>query len=164
VWIPDYPGFGKTTGELTENRLYELARLTYTLARGKYKQDSIIIYGKSLGTGIAAQLASKIKCRRLILETPYYSIPDLFSVYAPVYPTRSMSHFKIPTAEYLSSVTAPVTIFHGTEDGVIPYGRASRLRSVLKSGDEFITIEKGTHNNLNSFPLFHHVLDSLLVL
>ena len=162
VWMPDYPGFGKTTGELSENKLYEEARLIYTLARTKYNQDSIIIYGKSLGTGIASQLASRKPCKRLILETPYYSIPDLFSAYAPVYPTGSMSHFKLPTAEYLAEVKVPITIFHGTADGVIPYGHASKLKAALKKGDEFITIKKGTHNNLNDFDEFHHVLDSLL--
>ncbi len=162
VWMPDYPGFGKSTGELTEKKLYQLAELTYKLARTKYTADSIIIYGKSLGTGIAAQLAAGRDCKRLILETPYYSIPDLFSVYAPIYPTRSMSHFKLPTGEYLRNVTAPITIFHGTKDGVVPYGHASKLREVLKTSDEFITIENGTHNNLNDFKEFHRVLDSLL--
>ena len=163
VLMPDYPGFGKTTGELTEKKLYELAELSYKLAHSKYSADSIIIYGKSLGTGLAAQLASRVDCKRLILETPYFSIPDLFSVYAPIYPTRTMAHFKIPTYEYLAKVNAPVTIFHGTNDGVISYSHASKLKNVLKKGDEFVTIEKGTHNNLNEFAEFHRSLDSLFM-
>src|SRR5688572_16805377 len=76
VWMPDYPGFGKTTGELTERKLYNLASVIYTLAKTKYAADQIIIYGKSFGTGIASQLAAVKDCRLLILETPYYSIPD----------------------------------------------------------------------------------------
>ena len=61
-------------------------------------------------------------------------------------------------------VKAPVTIFHGTDDGVIPYDNASKLKKDLKPGDEFISIEGGTHNNLASFPLFQSKLDSLLSL
>ncbi|MGH2646235.1 MAG: alpha/beta hydrolase, partial [Ginsengibacter sp.] len=155
-------GYGKTTGDLTEENLYLQAREVYKLANAKYNKDSIIVYGKSLGSGIAAYIASKKQCRRLILETPYYSIPDLFSTYAPIYPTNIMSHFQLPTGEYLKEVTAPVTIFHGNSDWVISYSCAEKLKRVLKPGDEFITIDKGSHNNLNDFPLFHTKLDSVL--
>ena len=162
VWMPDYPGFGKTTGVLTEKKLYDEALLAYKLANKKFKADSIVIYGRSFGTGIASQLASIVDCRRLILETPYYSIPALFSYYAPIYPTSLMSKFELPVNEYLKEVEAPVTIFHGTDDEIIPYSVTKKLKASLKPTDEFIIIEKGKHNNLNDFPLFRHKLDSLL--
>ncbi len=162
VWMPDYPGFGKTTGILTEKKLYDQALLAYKLANLKFKADSIIIYGRSFGTGIASQLATRIYCRRLILETPYYNVPALFSYYAPIYPTSYMSKFKLQVNEYLQEVTVPITIFHGDDDEVIPYSVSKNLKQSLKPTDEFITIEKGKHNNLNDFQLFHQKLDSLL--
>ena len=162
VWMVDYPGYGKTTGKFTEENVYMQAREIYKLANTKFGADSIIVYGKSLGSGIAAWLASRKTCKRLILETPYYSIPDLFSHYAPIYPVESLSKFKFPTGEYLKDVKVPVTIFHGTDDWIIPYSHAAKLKQVLKPGDEFITIDKGSHNNLNDFPLFHKKLDSIL--
>ena len=162
VWMPDYPGFGKTTGKLTEENMNMEAKEVYKLAHSKFSADSIIVYGKSLGTGVAAYVAAKMDCSRLILETPYYSIPDLFSSYAPVYPTTRMSHFKFPIGEYLKEVKEPITIFHGTSDGIIPYRCASKLKEVLKPGDEFITIENGEHNNINDFAVFHEKLDSVL--
>ncbi|MEP6713223.1 MAG: alpha/beta hydrolase [Ferruginibacter sp.] len=162
VLMADYPGYGKTTGKLSEDNLYKYAMEVYKLANSKINQDSIIIYGKSLGSGIAAWLASKKNCQRLILETPYYSIPDLFSHYAPIYPTSAMAHFKLPIFTYLQNVKAPVTIFHGNDDNVVPYKSGHKLTKMFKPGDEFITIDKGGHNNLNDFPLFHQKLDSLL--
>lgn len=162
VWMQDYPGYGKSAGTRTEKKMYEQAMALYTMAAGKYGRDSIILYGKSLGTGIAAYVASQITCKRLILETPYYSIPDLFGCYAFIYPTQRMSTYKIPTNEYLQLVNYPVTIFHGTDDGVIPYRCASKLKKVLKPTDEFITIEKGTHHNLAGFDLYKNKMDSLL--
>lgn len=162
VWMEDYPGFGKSTGERTEQKLYEQALQIRKMAAAKYGADSIIIYGKSFGTGIAAYVASETINKRLILETPYYSIPSLFSCYAPIYPTTQMSTFKIPTNEYLAEVHYPICIFHGNDDGVIPYRNASRLKTVLKPTDEFVTVDKGTHHNLNDFPLFRQKLDSLL--
>ena len=164
VWMEDYPGFGKSVGDRSEKKLYEQAEQVQKMALRKYGKDSIILYGKSLGTGIAAYVASVTDCKRLILETPYYSIPALFSCYAPVYPTSSMANYKIPANEFLAEVKYPITIFHGTDDGVIPYRCAARLKQVIKPTDEFITIEKGTHHNLNDFPLFHQKLDSLLKL
>ncbi|MEO6136409.1 MAG: alpha/beta fold hydrolase [Ginsengibacter sp.] len=162
VWMPDYPGYGKSTGEISEKLMNEEASEVYKLAHSKFSADSIIVYGKSLGTGVASYIAAKKKCRRLILETPYYSIPSLFSSYAPIYPTNRMSHFKFPVGEYLKDVQEPITIFHGTSDRVIFYRQASKLKKVLKPGDEFITIEGGTHNNLNDFEMFHQKLDSIL--
>ncbi len=164
VWMEDYPGFGKSTGDRTEKKLYEQALQVYKMAASKYDKDRIIIYGKSFGTGIAAYVAASADCKRLILETPYYSIPALFSCYAPVYPTAAMSTYKIPTHSFLEGLKIPISIFHGTADGVIPYRCAARLKSVLKPTDEFITIEKGNHQNLNDFPLMKQKLDSLLQL
>jgi len=164
VWMGDYPGFGKTTGERTEKKMYEQALQVQKMAAAKYGKDSIILYGKSLGTGIAAYVASQSNNKRVILETPYYSIPSLFSCYAPIYPNSKMCTYKIPTNEFLVDVNYPVTIFHGTDDWEIPYRNAARLKKILKPTDEFITIEKGVHNNLNDFPLFQQKLDSLLKL
>ena len=162
VWMTDYPGYGKTTGPMTEQNFYAQATQVYKLAHSRFGSDSIIIFGKSLGSGVAAYLASKQKISRLILETPYYSIPSLFALYAPIYPTQRMSHFKFPVGDYLKDVSAPITIFHGNKDMVVFYRNAKRLRGSLKKGDEFITIEGGGHNNLNDYKLFHEKLDSLL--
>jgi len=158
----DYPGFGKSTGKLTEQRLYDCALQLYKLARSKYKPSQIIIYGKSMGTCIAAELAALRDCKYLILETPYYSMTSLVSHYFPIYPVGRMLHYHLPTNEYLPQVTAPIIIFHGTADGVIPYSNAKKLKPLLKKDDEFVTIEGGSHNDLNEFPIIKTKIDSLL--
>lgn len=164
VWMEDYPGFGKSTGKITEKKLYEQALQLYKMAAAKYGKDKIIVYGKSFGTGIASYVASVADCNRLILETPYYSIPSLFSCYAPIYPTSAMAIYKIPSGDFVSDVKCPVSIFHGTDDGVIPMRCARLFRKVLKPADEFITIDGGNHHNLAEFPLYQQKLDSLLTL
>lgn len=162
VWMIDYPGFGKSTGERNEQVLYEDAYRLYKMARKSYSVDSIIIYGKSLGTGIASQLAATRDCKRLILETPYYSIAALAKKYFFIYPVDQMIKYKIPTYRYFEKITAPVTIFHGTRDGIIPYRHAEKLMKKLKSKGELVTIKKGRHNNLTGFDLYQKKLDSLL--
>jgi pimeloyl-ACP methyl ester carboxylesterase len=162
VWMVDYPGYGKSTGDFSEQTIYDWALQVYKLSRTRFTPDSIVIYGKSMGTGIAAQLASIRDTRRLILETPYYSFPSIVGQYAPIYPVKQIIRFKIPTYQYLQKVTAPVTIFHGTSDGVIRHSNARKLKPFLKPGDEFISIEGGSHNDLHQFKLFQQKLDSVL--
>lgn len=162
VWMMDYPGFGKSTGELTEDELYAFAEQLYTMAKAKYKPEQIIIYGKSLGTGIAAWLASKRSAKQLILETPYYSMTSLIAHYFPIYPVGKLLKYHLPTYTYISIVNAPVAIFHGTDDGVIPFSNAEKLKPLLKPGDEFIVIPDGAHNNLSGFSLYKEKMDSLL--
>ena len=161
VWMMDYPGFGKTTGKRTEKNLYADALEFYNLARLRFPPDSIIIYGKSIGTGIACQLASIRNCRRLILETPFYSTDALAKHYFPIYPVMLLTKFSFPNYQYVEKINAPISIFHGTADEVIPYKQSERLMKVIRRG-ELITIERGKHNNLNDFPVFHRKLDSLL--
>ncbi len=162
VWMEDYPGFGKSSGELTEEKLYSQAIEVKRMADAKYGSDSIIIYGKSLGTGIAAYVASNSKAKLLVLETPYYSIPALFGTYAFIYPVQQMSTYKIPTYQYLQAVDFPVVIFHGTNDGVIPYRCAARLKQDLKPTDKFITVPGADHHNINQQEIYYRVIDSLL--
>ena len=162
LWMIDYPGFGKSTGQFSEPLVYEWSLIMYNLARTRFSPESIVIYGKSLGTGIAAQLASIRNCKFLGLESPYYSIPAVFSYYAPIYPMNRMIKHRFPTYEYLPQVTDPVVIFHGTDDRVIPYRHAASLQELLKKSDKLITLEDGTHRNLFTFPQVPATLDSML--
>ena len=161
VWMMDYPGFGKSTGPRTEEILHEDAARLYQMARGRFGKDSIILYGKSLGSGIASQLASIKDCRRLILETPYYSVDDLMGHYAFMYPARMLSKYHFPTYQYLEKVEVPVTILHGTGDGIIPFSQSVKLKNKFPA-IRLIPIKGGSHNDLDAFPSFQRSIDSLL--
>jgi pimeloyl-ACP methyl ester carboxylesterase len=129
VWMMDYPGFGKSTGEFTEQNAYAYALEFYKLARSRWKPSQIVIRGNRLGTGIAAQLASVRNCRRLILENAYYSMTSRFRRWLFVYPVGMMLHYRFPTYQYLPLVTDTITVINGDH----------RLKVLLKPGmDEFI--------------------------
>ena len=82
----------------------------------------------------------------------------------PIYPVSLMLHYQFPTHEYIEMVKAPITIFHGTNDGVISFSNAERLIPLLHKTDEFISIKKGSHNDLYDFPQCTKKIDSLLTL
>lgn len=161
VWMPDYPQFGKSRGRLDEESLLGAALLAYDEVEKRAPASRIIIYGKSIGTGVAAYVAANRKSERLILETPYYSITDLARHYVPFYPAKSLLRWKLTTSEYLSHVTTDVTLFHGTRDEVVPYSQSLKL---IKNHprSQLITINDGHHNDLLNFPVFVSRLDSVL--
>lgn len=161
VWMIDYPGYGKSTGKRSEQILYDDALLFYETAQEKISPEKIIIYGKSLGTGVASFLASKKDCRQLILETPYYSMLALAKHYFPLYPVSKLVRYTFPTHQYLKQVNAPITIFHGTSDGVIPYKHSEKLKEENPQLN-LISVPGGEHNNLFNFSLVRKKLDSLL--
>ena len=99
VWMPDYPTYGKTTGELTEENMCLQAKEVYKLAHSKFSSDSIFVYGKSLGTGVASYIAAKEKCAALILETPFYSIPSLYGEYNSKKNYKKKSAYKAPSSK-----------------------------------------------------------------
>ncbi|MEO6914706.1 MAG: alpha/beta fold hydrolase [Chitinophagaceae bacterium] len=162
VWMIDYPGYGKSTGKFSENLVFEWSLQMYKMARTRFNPDHIVIFGKSLGTGIASQLASVRNCRCLMLESPYYSLPAIFQYYLPMYPMEQIIRHQIPTYTFLPKVTDPVIMFHGTNDWLVPYRNSERLSVLLKKGDKLITLEGGTHRNLFSFPIVPATIDSVL--
>lgn len=162
VWMQDYPGYGKSRGERTEQKLYDQAMIVRNLAAGKFSADSTIVYGRSLGSGIAAYVASMSHCKHLVLETPYYSIPALLNSFTFIYPASYMSKYKIPTGKYIQDVEERITIFHGRNDWVIPYRCAAKLKQCLKTGDEFVTIDDGSHNDLGTKPVYKQKIAAIL--
>lgn len=162
VWLMDYPSFGKSSGKFTEEAVNKMGYEIQKLAATQYAADSIIIYGKSLGTGIAAYVASETKNKMLILETPYYSLRDAVGKYMFMYPLDNMMQYDFPTYKYLNGLEESVVIFHGTDDGVIRYSSAEKLKPLLKPNDVFYTIEGATHNSVNKTDVYKRAIDSLL--
>lgn len=161
VWMMDYPGFGKSTGQLTEATMYSDAFLLYQKAIKEVEAVDLVIYGKSLGTGVASNLASNNKCKQLILETPYYSLPSVAKAKFPIYPANYLIKYSFPNYEFLKKVVAPITIFHGTSDEIIPFKQAEKLKEENPQ-IKLVQIPGGKHNNLAQHTIFQTILDSLL--
>ena len=161
VWMMDYPGFGKSTGEISEAILYEQALLVFDSAREKTGKENIVVYGKSIGTGIASYVAAHRSCTQLILETPYYNIRELAGHYFPIYPSWPPARYQFPNYKHLKKVEEPVTIIHGTEDEVVPYQQGQKL-AVENPRIRMVTVNGGKHNDLSNFPQFIQTLEQVL--
>jgi uncharacterized protein len=161
VWMVDYPGYGKSTGKRSEQVLYQDALFVYQHAVGEEQPSHIIIYGRSIGTGVASYLAAHRPCRQLVLETPYYNIDALARHYFPIYPVMPLTKYSFPINRCLPRVPAPVTLLHGTDDEIVPYRHSVRLKKENPK-ITLITVPKGKHNNLHDFSAFQQALQQLL--
>lgn len=163
VLIMDYRTYGKSKGKLSEQGFYDDAEYCYNYLLKSYSEEDILLYGRSLGTGIATYLASKYQPKQLILETPYYSILDVAKYRFPIFPLKALLKYEFPSNEFITTVNCPIMMFHGTDDSIIPYSSAQKLKSVApENKTKFITIEGGGHNNLISFDLYKDGIKALL--
>jgi alpha-beta hydrolase superfamily lysophospholipase len=159
--IIDYRGFGKSTGKMSEKGLFHDAQFIYDKLKDQYTENKIIVYGRSIGTGIAAHIAANNSPYKLILETPYYNLKDLVKNIYPAAP-RFILRYRLKTNEYLPEVKCPVYLFHGTADEVIYYGSSQKLQPLLKPGDSLITVPGGRHNDLSGYEEYRKGLEQIL--
>ena len=159
--IYDYRGFGKSSGKISEKILYQDARLIYQSLLKSYSEDSIVVYGRSIGTGVATKIAEENNPKLLILESPYYNLPDLAKTLLPFIPS-AMIRFQLPNNERIPHIKAPIRIFHGTMDEVVYFGSSRKLEKLLTKKDQLIPVEGGGHNNLADFKIYHTELRKIL--
>jgi hypothetical protein len=166
ILIPDYRGFGKSTGNITsEKQLLDDGLAVYHLLTKTWPENRIIVYGRSIGTGVATFIAQSKKPRMLILESPYLSLIDLASYHYPFLPRPIISMFlryTLRNDRWIGDVPCPVYLFHGTKDMIIPFEHSVRLERLIRTPHRLIRIEGGDHNDLSDFGAFDRELDRIL--
>lgn len=163
VMVYDYRGYGKSKGERNEATFYGDAWLLYQQCAKMYPKDSILIYGRSLGTGTASWLAANAKVKALLLETPYTDMVNLIENQVLGFPMHWFLNYKFDNLAQLSTLNLPVFIIHGTNDQLISADHARKLASVCTHpASQLIIIANGGHNNLRSFDTYQKSLEQFL--
>ncbi len=160
--VIDYRGFGKSTGLPSEQGIYEDAETAYLWLKERYPEDSIVVYGRSLGSAAASWLGMRHHPRLLALETPYDNIPNVIRAQAGLALPSCLFRLHFRNDHYLKSQNAPVYVFAGTQDQLVPFRLSLRLRPLLPSPAHFIVIRQGEHHNLSAFPHFREQLQRIL--
>jgi fermentation-respiration switch protein FrsA (DUF1100 family) len=162
-FMVDYRGFGKSKGKRNEAILYSDSQYLYKWLSTKYKEEHIVILGRSFGSGVAARIASWNKPKMLILDSPYYSFNHNMKRWGFWLPISLLSRYKIPTYQFLKHVTCPINIIHGSRDTLISYKQGVKLYEENKDRATLYTISGGKHNDLPEFEQFHEYLYEILV-
>jgi fermentation-respiration switch protein FrsA (DUF1100 family) len=149
VYMMSYRGYGGGTGSPTEVANVADARLAYgALVLEGVEPSSIILYGESLGTGIAVRIATERPVGGIVLDAPYTSIVDVAAQAYPFLPVRSFLVDRYETVKYIGQVHVPLLILHGEQDGVIPVAMGREVFRLANDPKRLATFPNGAHSNL----------------
>jgi hypothetical protein len=147
VLIFDYRGYGRSEGEPTEKGTYLDAEAAYDFLVNTQgaAPSRIIIFGRSLGSAVAAELAMRRSAGALIIESGFTSVPDLGKKLFPHMPVRLISRFHYATVEKVGRLGLPKLFIHSPDDEIIPYEQGRKLFEGAAGPKEFLAI-RGDHN------------------
>jgi uncharacterized protein len=147
--IVDYRGYGLSTGEPSEEGTYRDAEACWAWleARGVAARD-IVVFGESLGGGVATWIAERRTPRALVLASTFTSIPDLAESIYPYMPVRLLSRIHYDNLARLPEITAPVLVMHSPDDEIVPYSHAERLFAAALPPKRLIALAGGHNEGL----------------
>ncbi len=162
IFMLDYRGYGKSSGTIeSQQHIYDDNQAVYNEIKKRYNEDSIIILGYSIGSGLAAKLASDNHPKLLILQAPYYNLAHLMKSKYPFVPTFLLK-YRFSTNEHLQASKVPVVIFHGDQDFVIPLESSLMLQKNFKTNDTLIILKGQGHNNISDNYKYQFELENIL--
>lgn len=148
VLIFDYRGYGESEGKPSEKGTYldVQAAWDYLLEERRVPPEEIIIFGRSLGAAIAAELASQHPSAGVILESAFTSVPDMAASLYPWLPVRLLSRYRYNNLDKVERITSPLLVVHSREDDIIPYVHGEQLFAKANEPKQFLEM-RGRHND-----------------
>lgn len=148
VLVVSYRGYSGSTGSPTEEGLHEDARTAYAFATREHDPASILVYGESLGSGVAVRLAAENPVGALVLDAPYTSTADVAAILYPYIPVGILMHDQYRSIDHIGEVEAPILIMHGDADRVIPFSQGEALFAAAPEPKRFIRFAGSGHSTL----------------
>jgi hypothetical protein len=157
TWIDDgiglvalsYRGYGGSSGSPSEPGLIADAEAAYDFAAARTPPEQIVLFGESLGGGVAVALAATRRIGGLVLEAPFTSAADVGARAYWYLPVRLLMKDPFPSDARIGKVTAPLLVLHGARDGVVPIALGERLFSLANEPKRFVRFAEGSHNDLD---------------
>ena len=152
IFMMTYRGYGGSTGVPSERANVADAKLAYdTLLKEGARGSDIIVYGESLGSGVAVQVAAAREVGGLVLDAPYTSTVDVAELVYPYLPSRWLMTDRYETLRYLREVTAPLLVVHGEKDTIIPVAMGRRVHAGASGPAEIVTFPQAGHSDHHLF-------------
>jgi fermentation-respiration switch protein FrsA (DUF1100 family) len=165
VVLAAYRGYGGNPGRPSEDGLYADGRAALdALARAGIASERVVVWGESLGTGVATKLASEEPVAGVVLQSPYTSIADRAQELYPFLPAHYMVFDRFENEARMGLIRAPLLIVHGEADGVVPVAHGRRLFAAATAPKHGVFIPAAEHNDLSEHGLADHILAFLATL
>ena len=144
-----YRGYGGSTGKPTESGLLLDGAAAYDFAAARYPPGRIVLWGESLGTGIAIALAAERKIAALILDAPFTSAADVGAAAYPIVPVRWFIKDAFRSDERIPRVKVPLLVLHGEQDRIVPVRFGERLFNLANEPKKMVRFPSGGHVDLD---------------
>ncbi len=146
----EYRGYAGNEGSPSEQGLIADAEAAYAFAVSHYPVQQIVVWGGSLGSGVAVALAAEKPIGRLILEAPYTSTEAVGAQHYWYLPVRFLMKDQFHSDERIGKVTAPLLILHGVLDRTVPYSMGERMFELANKPKHIVRFLDGGHNDLDA--------------
>ncbi len=149
IFIFDYREYGLSEGEISKAGTFSDAKgaMRYLTQERGFKESSILLFGRSLGTALAVDIASRTKCLGIILEAAFTSTDEMMRLYFPFFRPPTMSAVKYDSLSLIESIQSPLLFIHGQFDHTIPIAMARTLHERAKAPKDFYEIAGADHND-----------------
>ncbi len=139
-------GFSGNKGKPNEKGLYEDGKSAIRWLKTKgINEKNIILYGESLGTGVAIEIAQNKNYAGIILESPFTSMIDMGRKYYPFFPVRFLLKDKFESYKKINNISIPLLIMHGKVDKIVPYDMGKKMYTLANEPKFFYSQEYGDH-------------------
>jgi fermentation-respiration switch protein FrsA (DUF1100 family) len=145
----EYRGYGGSAGSPSEQGLIADAQAAYRFAAGRYPPQQLVLWGESLGSGVAIALAAERPVGRVMLEAPFTSAVALGARHYWYLPVSLLMKDQFRSDLRIGKVTAPVMIMHGVHDRVVPYAMGEQLFDLANKPKHFVRFLDGGHEDLD---------------
>jgi fermentation-respiration switch protein FrsA (DUF1100 family) len=146
-----YRGYAGSSGRPSEAGLLQDAAAAYAFTAARYSAERIVVWGFSLGSGVAVALAAEQPVGKLILEAPYTSTADVAASLLRIVPVRWLMRDQFHSDERIARVTAPLLIMHGGRDPAISITFGERLFALAHEPKQFVRFPEGGHDDLDTY-------------
>lgn len=162
VAMLSWRSYGGSTGKPTEANNVADARLAYdALVASGVRAEDIVVYGESLGSGVAIQLVAERKVAALVLDAPYTSIVDVALLSYPYLPVRPLLIDRYESDRHIKGVNVPVLVLHGERDAVIPVRMGQAMHQMVPGPKKLVLFPDGGHVDLDDYGAVEVVTDWL---
>lgn len=162
LFIFDYRGYGKSTGKISsEKQLHQDVMAAWKFIQSQYQDKPIAIYGRSLGTGLAIELAQHVDADLLTLVSPFISMEKMAKKSYPFIPSIVL-RYPLRSDKKITSIKIPTLFLHGDQDYFIPPSHSEFLYASMKKNKAIHIIEGAGHNNIHQFEQYVKILSKAL--
>ena len=165
----DYRGYGKSEGKPFQQGVLEDAAAAHRCLaeRAGLEMQQVVLYGRSLGGGVATYLAGEFGARALVIERTFHSMVEVGASHYPWAPIRRLMRNRYPSVEWIAQYDGPLLQMHGTRDRIVPLESAKSLFAACRSNEkEFLEVPGMGHNDFapdEFYVRFEQLIDDLNV-